>query len=910
MNSPHSIITILAMGFSCLTISSGLGLASPKKTTCHVRHEKADCSRLLLKEIPPDLPRNITSLDMSHNRMVGLSPASLYPYPGLIHLDVGFNSLTRLEAGVCQTLCHLRSLDLQHNEVHLLTEKDLSCCANLTQLNLAWNRLKLQGEPFAALQSLTQLDVSKNGLESAKLGSQHQLPNLVSLILSNNTISILKKDDFSFLSSSSSFRVLDLSHLSLLKMIEPGSLAPIKTIEELIMESKQLTQQLMSQLCMELSGTAIHNLFLQNTGVILTNTTFKALEKTNLTFLDLSHNNLTTLENSPFQWLTKLKTLILEQNNLKNLNKETFQGLGNLTLLNLRRALVKSKKSHTPAIKDFSFQPLGALESLIMENTVFQEITENTFTGLNNLRNLNLGFAICVSLKKINNLTLVSLINSPVQTLNLTGTSINHLGPGAFSSLRNLTSLLLAFNFIAQTLNGTEFQGLDQLQELKLFNNQQKIKLSPTSFTGVPRLKSLFLGKALSSPQDMNPSPFKPLSNLTLLDLSNNNIANINASLLKGLDNLKVLKLQHNNLARVWKAANPGGPVLFLEGLSSLTVLEMDITGLDEIPREGLRGLTNLRELSLSGNVLNYLEDSIFDDLRSLQVLRLQKNLITSVRKEVFSKAFANLSLLVIDTNPFDCTCESILWFVNWLNTTNASVLGRDEYTCNTPSAYFNHSVMKFDPQSCKDMTPFYTLYVLSSTTVLTFMVTAFLFRFHGWRIQFYWNILVNKTLGLSDTKRVKGRNYEYDAYVVYAEADEKWVTTRLLPLEEEEYRFFLENRDSVPGGPRLQSIVDDMKNSQKIIFVVTESLFRDPLCRRFKVHHALHQVIEKGRDRLVLILLQDVQDYRLSQALLLRRGMLRPRCILHWPMEREQIPAFHQKLRIALGIVNRGQKV
>lgn len=152
MNSQHSIITLLAMGFSCLTISSGLGLASPKKNTCHVRHEKADCSRLLLNEIPSDLPRNITSLDMSHNRMVGLPAASLDPYPGLIHLDVGFNSLTRLEAGVCQTLSHLRSLDLQHNEVHLLTEKDLSCCANLTQLNLASNRLKLQGEPFAALQ--------------------------------------------------------------------------------------------------------------------------------------------------------------------------------------------------------------------------------------------------------------------------------------------------------------------------------------------------------------------------------------------------------------------------------------------------------------------------------------------------------------------------------------------------------------------------------------------------------------------------------------------------------------------------------------------------------------------------------------------------------------------------------------
>lgn len=889
---------------SCLT--TGLCLSSPKKTSCSVHHGYADCSHLLLEEIPPDLPQNITSLDMSHNRMVALAPASLAPYPGLLHLDVGFNSISKLEAGVCQTLSLIRSLDLQRNQIHLLTEKDLTHCSYLTYLNLAGNKLKPRGEAFAALQNLTLLDVSKNGLESVKLGSKPQLPSLVTLILSNNPISTLGKDDFSFLSSSSSLKVLNLTALSTLTAIKPGCFAPIKTIEELIMDKTQLNPQLTSQLCTELSGTAIRKLSLQYTQITLTNETFKALEKTNLTCLDLSQNALAKIGNGSFQWLSKLENLILEQNDLKNLNNRTFQGLGNLKLLNLRKALVKSHTSHYPTIYNFSFQPLGALESLNMENTAFQEITEHTFTGLTSLRYLNLGFASCLSLKTISNLTLISLASSPLQTLNLTGTAINHLGPGAFSSLRNLTSLLLAFNFIAQTLNGAEFQGLGQLQVIQLFNNQQKITLTPWSFTGVPRLRTLILAKALSWSLNINPSPFRPLINLTLLDLSNNNIASIGEDLLNGLENLKVLKIQHNNLARIWKSSNPGGPVLFLKSLRSLTVLDMDSTGLDEIPRESFRGLTNLRELSFSGNILNYLEDSIFDDLSSLKVLRLQKNLITSVRKEVFRPVFANLSQLVMDKNPFDCTCESIWWFVNWLNTTHTSVLGRDEYTCNTPQAYFNRTVMKFDPLSCKDMTPFYALYVLSTTTVLTFMVTAFLFRFHGWRIQFYWNILVNRIT--SDTKYVNGRQFEYDAYVIHAEADQGWVNKSLLPLEEEDYVFYLENRDSVPGSPRLQAIVDDMNNSRKILFVVTESLLRDPLCRRFQVHHALHQVIEEGRDRVVLVFLEDVHDYRWSRALLLRRGMLRPHCILHWPVEREQILAFHHSLRKALGTCDRVQ--
>lgn len=68
------------------------------------------------------------------------------------------------------------------------------------------------------MQNLTWLDVSRNKLKSAKLGTQPQLPNLVTLILSGNEISVLEKNDFSFLSNSSAFRVLILSSLSLKKV--------------------------------------------------------------------------------------------------------------------------------------------------------------------------------------------------------------------------------------------------------------------------------------------------------------------------------------------------------------------------------------------------------------------------------------------------------------------------------------------------------------------------------------------------------------------------------------------------------------------------------------------------------------------------------------------------------------------
>nr|XP_061792133.1 toll-like receptor 3 [Nerophis lumbriciformis] len=898
-----------------------------EKSPCRVRGTRADCSRLSLSDVPPNLPANITGLDLSHNRLKRIPPDSLRNYSSLLHLDVSYNSLTGLEGGLCQALPLLRTLDVNHNEVHVIQEEDFEGCGSLTDFRLSGNRLKMKGEAFAGLQSLKLLDVSKNNLNSAKLGSRPQMPQLAELRLGFNTFSTLAKDDFALFGNSTSLRTLNLESATI-KTVEPGSFWPISHLTTLIMDGSKMGTTAISKLCSALSGTSIRYLSLQKMKLVtLTNGTFRDLRESNVTFLDLSGNGLGKIEEGSFRWLGKLDVLVLSDNNIKHLTEGTFQGLGALKRLDLQRALVKSHTSATPIIDDFSFRPLGDLETLCLRGTSVRTLTQRTFTGLKNLRELDLSWSSYASLKSISNETLVSLGGSLLM-LNLTAAAISHIQPGAFSSLGNLTHLLLDFNFIRQTLSGEEFRGLDRLQELRLSYNHQTLTLSSSSFVGTPGLKLLTLSKSLTAASlNLDPSPFHGLVDLAYLDLSNNNIANLKVELLSRLVKLKVLKLQHNNLARLWKDANLGGPVLYLNGLENLTNLEMDNNGLDEIPAGALSGLRNLRELTLSNNLLNYLKDSVFDSLTLLKDLRLQRNLITTVRPEVFRTPLSNLSYLLMDKNPFDCTCESILWFVTWLNTTNATdVPGwKDQYRCNTPLAYFNRSVADFDPLSCKDGAPFYALYVLNVTLVALLTVTPLLMRFHGWRIRFYWNILVNRSLGFSDGKAEEGRQFEYDAYVIHAEVDAGWVERAILPLEhcgcrtcrQEEAdsaesaelrpechacRFYLEDRDPVAGMSHLESIVQNMRNSRKILFVVTESLLLDPWCSRFKAQQALHQVMEASQDSVILVLVQDVPDYKLWLSLFLRRAMLRRRCVLRWPVGEERAMAFRQQLLIALG--------
>lgn len=152
MSAPLALLSWAVIVCHCMT---GRCVASQKKTSCHVQGGRADCSHLHLAAVPADLPGSITGLDLSHNTLTRISPASLKPYPKLIRLDVGFNSISKLEGGLCATLPFLQSLHMQHNELHFVKEEDLKFCTNLTQLNVASNRLKLQGEPFSVLQVRT-----------------------------------------------------------------------------------------------------------------------------------------------------------------------------------------------------------------------------------------------------------------------------------------------------------------------------------------------------------------------------------------------------------------------------------------------------------------------------------------------------------------------------------------------------------------------------------------------------------------------------------------------------------------------------------------------------------------------------------------------------------------------------------
>ncbi|NXK18591.1 TLR3 protein, partial [Arenaria interpres] len=885
--------------FSVRLVSVCLLWASLGKP-CQIRNEVADCSHLKLTQIPSDLPTNITGLDISHNQLKQLSPATLSRYSQLVYLNAGYNIISKLQPELCQNMPLLRILKLEHNELYKLPDRVFASCTNLTELKLGYNKIYIKNDPFKTLENLNILDLSHNFLKSANLGLQQQLKNLRELVLNSNQITELKKEDFSFLSNTS-LNNLDLSS-NPLKEFHMGCLQAIGNLFGLALNNVELGENRTKKLCTELSNTAIQNLSLSRAKLShIGKSTFQGLQGTNLTILNLSQNSLSSIEDYSFWWLPNLQYLNLKNTNI-HLSSHLFYGLSSLKHLTLINSV-------TGKVEDFSFRWLYKLEYLIMDNSNFPGITANTFTGLNNLKYLSL--CNCnINLQKITNKTFLSLANSSLQVLNLTKTRISTIGGGAFSFLGHLKILDLGLNEISQELTGHEFKGLNNIQDIYLSYNKN-LTLRSESFIFVPSLRKLMLRKVGCSNLAISPSPFHRLQNLTILDISNNNIANIKEDLFDGLHKLDILDLQHNNLARLWKQANPGGPVLFLKNLPNLRILNLKSNGLDEIPVQAFKGLSQLKNLDLGSNNLNLLPATLFDDQVSLNSLNLEKNLITSVEERVFGSAFKSLRVLWMASNPFDCTCESIAWFADWLNVTQAYIPElRSRYICNTPPKYHGSLVLHFDSSTCKDSAPFKLLFMITSTVVVLVIFTVLTIHFEGWRIAFYWNILVNRILGFKELDRQQ-EEFDYDAYVIHASQDRDWVFKNVMSLEEDKYfqiKFCLEERDFEAGISEFEATANSIKKSRKIIFVVTEHLLQDPWCKKFKVYYARQQAIEQSRDSIILIFLHDIQDYKLYHALQMRRGMFRSRCILNWPAQEERVSAFHQQLVMALKSNSRAQ--
>lgn len=235
-----------------------------------------------------------------------------------------------------------------------------------------------------------------------------------------------------------------------------------------------------------------------------------------------------------------------------------------------------------------------------------------------------------------------------IKTLSLAKNQLLNLQITDLAGLLELEYLDLSYNNFSQLSE----LSLPPFPKLKLanFRNNPITVVFPNTFEVLNTTESIILGSEDTLLSLLTDS-FTGLNNLRKLVLNNLKISIFKREILTGITNLKELILTGSIPELEYDA--------FVE-VNMIEKLVLKNCNIQTISMDAFLGLSKLKILDLSKNLLEYLAPGIFDDLVSLQELYLNNNKFTKLPKDIFN--LIHPKLLRLNDNPWHCTCDMSTW--------------------------------------------------------------------------------------------------------------------------------------------------------------------------------------------------------------------------------------------------------
>ncbi|XP_068087177.1 toll-like receptor 13 isoform X2 [Anabrus simplex] len=502
-----------------------------------------------------------------------------------------------------------------------------------------------------------------------------------------------------------------------------------------------------------------------------------------------------------FPHLPKLEELDLRANSMNFLPPDILQPLPNLTKL-----------------------LLGSNEFLNLDNNLFRPVKKLTFLSLTNNRNTKL-----------------------------------QMSDGIFSDLKVLEYLDLSFSALSVPTMNT-FKGLHSLQKLSLYS------------TKLERITE---------------QCFSELKNLQVLDISGNKLSNsIHPTAFVGLTELQELYARGCGLSL---------RDVRLDDLHNITVFDLTANNVEQLDMFVNKNLSKLNTLILTGNKIVNWQEQLFSE-SSVRKLLLAKNLMNEITAAML-KDFNIMNIIDASENPYQCYCTmqdiSLSNLTNWpklytcqaKNSTLIQLQNISAENC-VPKSTSYKSNGNDNEDNLEDSAN--TAIVISAVCgmVIFTALTAFCY-WKWWHIRICTRMLHNSGWFsiMSNEDEAESNNtekYFYDVFVSYSDPDRRWIMDHLLPNLEANYqvKVCLHERDFKAGLSILENIMACMEQSRCILLVLSKAFLKSHWCQ-FELNMAQHFLLEMKRDQLLLVLLEPVPREHCSKMM---RYLMLSKTYLQWP--------------------------
>lgn len=272
--------------------------------------------------------QRLERLDLSRNNLIEVQPNSFRNTRSLRSLDISENNLRDLPESI-MGLSDLRELDVSFNRLSGLSPVILSSLRQLEELRASNNKvLGIPQGTFRDLTYLSYLDLSSNELNMMEAGSVRNLPQLQEMVLADNRLVELGDRIFEELPN------LQAVHLQQnnLRYISPNSFIRSPSIVYLNLSSNHF--RTLEHVGLR-SVRNLEVLDLSNNGIKrITTNPLRGLDW--LVELKLDDNRICKVQGEPFSTMPRLRVLTMRNNKMSTIVEPTFRSLrGNLAILDL-----------------------------------------------------------------------------------------------------------------------------------------------------------------------------------------------------------------------------------------------------------------------------------------------------------------------------------------------------------------------------------------------------------------------------------------------------------------------------------------------------------------------------------------------------------------------------------------------